>query len=190
MSVSVAWSAGSGVNRYFADESLPGRLVSALRSFSRRDPRAWRSLAVNLALLGAGMLCFFATAPYRDEPGARENLAVISLGVFALMAVVSYLLWEWSTLVRVRSQVARQTQVGALLTSSFGLRALRVTTPDISYEIPYASIVRVARFGDVLVVKSNNDLVMALPLELVPPQDLALITSKVAGGPAHQPSYS
>jgi hypothetical protein len=188
--VSVAWSAGSGVNRYFADESLPGRLSSALWSFSRRDPRSWRSLAVNLGLLGAGMLCFYLTSPYRDGPGVRENLAVISFGMYALMSVASYLVWECSTLVRVRSLVARQTPAGALLTSSFSPRALRVTTPDMSYEIPYASVTRAVRFGDVLVIRSTNDLVMALPMELVPPQGLTLLTGKGAGGPLREPSYS
>ena len=48
-------------------------------------------------------------------------------------------------LARVRRLVARQAQVGALLTSSFGPRALRITTPDIGYEIPYASITHIRR---------------------------------------------
>jgi hypothetical protein len=143
-----------------------------------------------VGLLAAGMLCFYLTSRHRDAPVVRDDLALICLSVFALMAVVSYLVWECSTLVRVRSQVARQTPAGALLTGSFGPRALRVTTPGMSYEIPYASITRVARIGDVLVIRSANDLVMALPMELVPPQGLELLTSKVAGGPLREPSYS
>jgi hypothetical protein len=86
--------------------------------------------------------------------------------------------------------VARQAQVGALLTSSFGPRALRITTPDIGYEIPYASITHIRRFGDVLVGKPNNHLVMALPMELVPPRDLALIESKVANRSVREASAS
>ncbi len=99
--------------------------------------------------------------------------------VFALFSAVSYLWWELSLANRVRRAVARQSQVGALLTSSFGPRTLRVTTPDISYELPYTSIDEMFRFGDVLVLKPKNHLVMVLPMELVTPADLALITSKV-----------
>jgi hypothetical protein len=46
------------------------------------------------------------------------------------------------------------------------------------------------RFGDVLVVKPNNHLIMALPMELVPPRDLALIQSKVANRPVREASFS
>lgn len=188
--MSIAWSAGPAVNRYFADESLPARESAALRAFARRDPKTWASLAVNELVLAAVLLWFYVQSPFREHPATAQRAALACVGIFAVMSLVSYLWWEWSMASRVKRLVARQARVGSLLTSSFGPRALRVTTPDISYEIPYASIVRVTRFGDVLVVKSNNDLVMALPMELVPPQDLALITSKVAGGPVHQPSYS
>jgi hypothetical protein len=58
---------------------------------------------------------------------------------------------------------------------------VRVTTPDISYEIPYTSIRHVARFGDVLVIKPHNHLVMALPMELVTRRDYELIMAKVDG---------
>ena len=80
--------------------------------------------------------------------------------------------------------------MGSLLTSSFGPRALRVTTPDISYEIPYSAITHVVRFGDVLVIKPNNHLVMALPMELVMPADLALIESKVSDRTVREATYS
>jgi len=117
-------------------------------------------------------------------------VGVTALVVFAVLSLTAYLLWEWSVSARVRKLVARQSQVGALLTSSFGPRALRITTPDIGYEIPYASITHIRRFGDVLVVKPNNHLVMALPMELVPPRDLALIESKVANRSIREASLS
>jgi hypothetical protein len=65
-----------------------------------------------------------------------------------------------------------------------------VTTPDISYEIPYTSIDQVARYGDVLVIKPNNHLVMALPMELVTRRDYELMLTKVGTRPEPERSFS
>jgi hypothetical protein len=188
--VSIGWNAGSGVNRYFADESLPAREAMALKAFARRDPKTWLSLALNVAVIGTVVLWFVWTTPLRQNPSTRGDVGVTALVVFAILSLAAYLQWEWSVSSRVRKLVTRQAQVGALLTSSFGPRALRITTPDIGYEIPYASITHIRRFGDVLVVKPNNHLVMALPMELVPPRDLALIESKVANRSMREASAS
>lgn len=188
--MSIAWSAGPAVNRYFADESLPARESAALRAFARRDPKTWASLAVNELVLAAVLLWFYVQTPFRDHQATAQRAALACVGIFAVLSLVSYLWWEWSMASRVKRLVARQAQVGSLLTSSFGPRALRVTTPDISYEIPYSSITHVVRFGDVLVIKPNNHLVMALPMELVMPADLALIESKVSGRPTRETTYS
>lgn len=177
--MSIAWNHGAGVNRYFADESLPQRETAALKAFARRDPKSWVPLGLNAAVIGALLLWVYLQSPSRLHAETRDDAALLSLALFGALCAASYLWWELSLASRIRRAVARQSRVGALLTSSFGPRTLRVTTPDISYEIPYASIAQVAKFGDVLVIKPNNNLVMALPMELVTPQDLALITAKV-----------
>lgn len=177
--MSVTWSHGAGVNRYFADESLPGREAAALKAFARRDPRTWVPLVVNAVVLAAVLAWLWLQSPARHDPRVAADTAMVSLAVFGVLSAASYLWWELSLTSRVRRMVGRQARVGALLTSSFGPRTVRVTTPDISYEIPYTSITQVARFGDVLVIKPNNHLVMALPMELVPRRDYELIMAKV-----------
>jgi hypothetical protein len=188
--VSVAWNHGAGVNRYFADESLPERETAALKAFARRDPKTWVALALNAAVVGAVLLWFYFRSPQWQSDQDRGDAATVAFLVFALFSAASYLWWELSLSSRVRKAVARQSQVGALLTSSFGPRTLRVTTPDISYELPYTSIDEVFRFGDVLVIKPKNHLVMALPMELVTAADLALIASKVPDRRVREASYS
>ena len=188
--MSVAWNHGAGVNRYFADESLPDRETAALKAFARRDPKSWASLGLNAAVAGAVLLWLYFRSPQWQSDQGRDDAATVVFLVFALFSAASYLWWELSLASRVRRAVARQSQVGALLTSSFGPRTLRVTTPDISYELPYTSIDEVFRFGDVLVLKPKNHLVMALPMELVTPADLALITSKVGNRQLREASCS
>jgi hypothetical protein len=181
--VSVTWGHGAGVNRYFADESLPGREAAALKAFARRDPRTWVPLVVIAGVLAAGLAWLWLQSPARHDPHVAVDTAILSLAVFSVISGAFYLWWELSLTSRVRRMVGRQARAGALLTSSFGPRTVRVTTPDISYEIPYSSITQVARFGDVLVIKPNNHVVLALPMELVTRRDYELIMAKV-----HPPS--
>lgn len=175
----VTWSQGARVNRWFADASLPAREAAALKAFARRDPRSWVPLAINAVVLGAVLVWLYLQSPSRRDPHTALDAAMVSLTAFALFCGISYLWWELSLASRVRQAVGRKAPVGALLTSSFGPRALRVTTPHISYEIPYDSIARVARFGDVLLVKPVNHHVIALPMELVTARDYELIVAKV-----------
>ena len=177
------WGHGARVNRYFADESLPDREAAALKKFARRDPRSWLSLALNGLGAALGVAVLHLATPYGVDGPLRARVAVMAGATFLAVTLLSYLWWEWYGTMRARRVVARQARVGSLLTSSFGPRALRLTTPDISYEIPYSSITRVARYGDVLVVKPRHHRVVVLPMELVTPQDLALIQSRVAGRP-------
>jgi hypothetical protein len=181
--VSVTWGHGAGVNRYFADESLPGREAAALKAFARRDPRTWAPLVVNAVVLAIVLAWLWTQTPARHDPHVAADTAMLSVGAFGVLCAASYLWWELSLTSRVRRIVGRQSRVGALLTSSFGPRAVRVTTPDISYEIPYTSIREVARFGDVLVIKPNSHLVMALPMELVTRRDYELLMAKVHDRP-------
>ena len=188
--MSVTWNQGAGVNRYFADASLPSREKAALKAFARRDPKSWIPLGINAAVLGVVLVWLYLQSPYRHDPRTAIDAAMVSLAAFGVFCGTSYHWWELSLASRVRRVVARQARVGALLTSSFGPRALRVTTPDISYEIPYTSIAQVARFGDVLVIKPNNHLVLALPMELVRREDYELILAKVGGRPQRERSLS
>lgn len=176
--MSVTWSQGAGVNRYFADASLPSRETAALKAFARRDPRNWFPVAVNAVVIGVLLAWLYLQLP-GHAPKAAIDVALVGVMAFVVVGAVSYLWWELALAGRVRRAVARRSRVGALLTSSFGPRALRVTTPEISYEIPYTSIEQVARFGDMLVIKPVNQVVMALPMELVTRQDYELVMSKL-----------
>jgi hypothetical protein len=182
--LSVTWSQGAGVNRYFADEALPGREMAALKAFARRDPVTWTSLVLNAAVLTAVLLWFVDHSPAWHGPTSARDLAALGLAAFCVFCAVSWLWWELSLAGQVRRAVGNKARTGSLLTSSFGPRTLRVTTPDISYEIPYTSIARVVRFGDVLLVKPTHQVVLALPMELVTGQDYELIMSKVRHRPA------
>lgn len=176
--MSVTWSQGAGVNRYFADESLPGRETAALKAFARRDPRSWFPVAVNAVVIGLLVAWLYLQLPGK-APEAPVDVALVGVTAFIAVGTVSYLWWELALAGRVRRAVTRRARAGALLTSSFGPRALRVTTPEISYEIPYTSIEQVARFGDMFVIKPVNQVVMALPMELVTRQDYELVMSKL-----------
>lgn len=182
--MSVTWNQGAGVNRYFADESLPGREMAALKAFARRDPGTWVCRVLNAAVLTGVLLWFFHQSPIWHGPATADDIAAVGLAAFCVFYAVSYLWWELSLASQVRRAVEGQARTGSLLTSSFGPRTLRVTTPDISYEIPYTAIDRVVRFGDVLVIKPTNQTVMALPMELVTRQDYELIMSRVGHRPA------
>jgi hypothetical protein len=169
--MSVAWHAGAAVNRCFADASVPDRLAAALRSAARRDPRAWAPLAGCLAVLAASVAVLYAVT--RDQhPTGQVGPATTCAALFGGLALVSYLVWEWRLAVRTRAWAAVRTPVGALLTASFGPRSLRVTTPDLGYDLPYAAVARLQRFGDVLVLTPRHDPPVALPMELVSPRDL------------------
>lgn len=174
----MTWSQGAGVNRYFADASLPSRETAALKAFARRDPRSWLPVAVNAVVLGVLLAWLYLQLP-GHAPRAVLDVALAGVMAFVVVAAVSYLWWELALAGRVRRAVARRAGVGALLTSSFGPRALRVTTPEISYEIPYSAIEQVARFGDMLVIKPVNQVVVALPMELVTRQDYELVMRKL-----------
>lgn len=97
-------------------------------------------------------------------------------------------MWQRAVLRRVRRLVHSQSKLGAVLTTEFGPESVKISTPDMTYEIPYASFTHVVQFDDVLVLKPDNHLVVALPMELVPPQDLALIRSKVTNRPMREAS--
>jgi hypothetical protein len=175
----MTWSQGAGVNRYFADESLSGRETAALKAFARRDPRSWFPVAVNAVVLGMLLAWLYLELP-GHAPKDTVDVALVGTMAFGVVGTISYLWWELALAGRVRRAVTRRSRVGALLTSSFGPRALRVTTPEISYEIPYTSIEQVARIGDMFVIKPVNQVVMALPMELVTRQDYELVMSKLA----------
>ena len=97
--MSVAWNHGAGVNRYFADESLPERETAALKAFARRDPKPWVALALNAAvvesqkrLLEKGDMAYSAEAydslaKLRDEISTR--VAGLSLGDARSQAVAA-----------------------------------------------------------------------------------------------------
>jgi hypothetical protein len=178
----VTWSQGAGVNRYFADESLPRRETAALKACARRDPRSWFPMATNAVVIALLLAWLYLQLP-GHAPKAVVDVALVGVMAFVVVGSVSYLWWELALARRVRRAVAGRARVGALLTSSFGPRALRVTTPEISYEIPYTSIQQVARFGDMFVIKPVNQAVLALPMELVTKHDYALVMSKLSRGP-------
>jgi hypothetical protein len=171
------------VNRYFADASLPSRETAALKAFARRDPRSWFPVAVNSVVIGVLLAWLYLQLP-GHRPKTVVDVALAGVTAFVVVGALSYLWWELALAGRVRRAVASRARAGALLTSSFGPRALRVTTPEISYEIPYTSIEQVARFGDMFVIKPVNQVVMALPMELVTRQDYELVMSKLGGDSA------
>jgi hypothetical protein len=181
--VSTEGAGAPKVNRYFADESLAGREARALRRFARRDPKAWLYLG--------GWVLLLAVA-HAVLVWARTDKA-FSLGTviaFIPGVVLFWGLWEWSIVRSVKRTVARQSRPGTLLTAAFGPTSARLATPDIQYEIPYSSITHLRQFGDVLVIKPNNHLILALPMELVTPADLALIQSQVHNRPMREASLS
>jgi hypothetical protein len=188
--VSIPWYSAPAVNRYFADDSLACRQAAALRAFARRDPRWLAGLGVAVAVLGLAVLGVFLNWPRPVVAGPGDHAAAVAVTAFAAASVAVYAGWEWLVAARARRIVSHTGRKGTLLTSSFGPRGLRLTTPDISYEIPYASITHIARFDDVLVVKPRSSRVLALPMELVPPAELELFRSRVAAGAEREASLT
>lgn len=172
------------VNRYIAEASLARREASALRRFARRDPKAWLYFGGGVLLLA--LLDVLFVWANRDDP--RAFGAVVTsypVGVLVFWAV-----WEWSIVRGVRRLVSRQSRPGTLLTAAFGPTSVRLATPDIQYEIPYSSITHLRQFGDVLVIKPNNHLILAVPMELVTFDDLALLKARVHNLPMRRASLS
>ncbi len=150
-----------------------------MRRFARRDPKSWTGLALYaLFLTAAGSLVYWLQ---RDTPYMAQMILLLSSGVL----LATYWWWQWSVQRYVR-RIA--SPPGTQLTSEFGPDSFKIGMPDKSFELPYASLTHVVQFEDVLVLKPKNHLILALPMELVPPQDLALIRSKVVNRPMREVS--
>ncbi len=173
-------SAAGSVNWIVADAALADREIRALCWFARRDPKVRRPLLFAM-VFNVAVGC--AVAWFKRDISYAVPIVVV---VFSAIVTANYVWWERSIVLRSRRLTRRQSEPGAVLTTEFAAESFTMSTPDISYAFPYASLTHVVQFEDVLVIKPNNHLILALPMELVPPQDLALLRNKVTNRPMRE----